>query len=781
MVDVLASEGQVSVHSNEYTLVNDNLYALVNASHTPEWLLALIDNEVAKSIARGFKDYDLLVQSVINAISSLDEAEASYVTLTGFDTLVNGIVASRLEALTAQYDEVYATKTEVTNLIATSEQSSAQSISELTANLNDLTDAKITNVQTAIANASSALAEDITTLAVSIGDNSSQIESVRNTFVTDTSALAEEVTTLSTTLGENEAKVVELAQSIDGIEASWGVETDVNGKVAGIKLINSQDSPSKFTISTDIFEVIDAHTGDILIGTFEDEVIVDATKLNGKPATQVLSDLDSLVVDFNTQNNRDGSAVNTPSSVILDHTAMDNGSVDLTVSWVWSGSEASIDGFAINMYASSESGTYLWDSSRSSETIFQVSANKRSNTFSGLPSNLYYSFQVVAYRKVDADINSGGTIVSNWVSPSSSQNPYQPESSMVITADVAGTVGGTSVSTLLNNLDGLATDFNAQNNRDSSSIIDPIVLANGTAIDHTMNSDGSSDISFEWGWSGTEADIDGFSVWHYQSTSSSPHTFGTSPKLEISYIVPASARSFILRGVAANRYHSFGITAYRKVDKDIQAGGIIASNTITSSRYSENPYRPSPDISFSGNITGTIDGYSSDDVVDNAYSGATFTSSTAGDLAYVDKVTTTYIDDLAVNRLKIAGESAGILRYVESNSPIFPTPGSNPRNVNDQKKILGLSITTPEPAKVLLNVSFQQAYDLSVGAAYTSFSLGEGSSKFFTRGLSAVNDTPSVTTCVDIPSGTTTFYLWWAGGDDVSVINRTITGYVSLR
>lgn len=588
MVDILASGGEVSVQSNEYTLVNDNLYASVNTNQTPEWLLALIDNEVSKSIARGFKDYDLLVQNVINAVNSLDEAEASYITLTGFNTLVDGIVASRLEALTAQYDGVYATKTEVTNLIATSEQASAQNISDLVVSINDSTNAKISNVQTVITNSNSAIAEDIDTL--------------------------------STTLNGNTATVSQMSESIDGIKASWSVSTNINGHVSGIKLIDSEEAPSKFIVSTEVFEVINPSTGEVLIGT-------------------------------------------TPAGHPI------------------------------------------------------VSAN----TLSGVPVNEFTE-----------------------------------------------------------NLENIIIDFNQQNNRDTSPVTSPTVLSNGTTVDHTLNSDGSADISFEWGWFGDEGTFDGFTVFHYQSKVNNTYTFGNDPNNETVHIMPANARSFVLRGVSADSYHYFGVTAYRKVDKDLATNSVINSNTVTP-KSAEFPYRPSQQIAFSGDIIGTIDGSSASAVRDNAYNGATFTNTDAGVLAYYDTVSTVHIENLAVNRLKIADESAGILKYSEASDTIYPTVGSDSKNVNDQKNILELRITTPEPSRVLLNVSFQQHYDLLNGESHTSFSLRQGNSILILRGMGLVNDTPSVATCTDIPAGTTTFYLFWAGSEGSRVSNRIVTGYVSLR
>lgn len=583
MVNIEASDGIVSVQSNEFTLVNDKLYASINVDEAPEWLLALIDNEVIKSIASGMKDYDLLVQDVINAVSALDNASASYVTLTGFNDLVNGIVATRLEALTAQYDGVYATKIELTNLETSTNQAIAQNLSELSAEINSNTNAKITNLQTSM--------------------------------VTSNSALAEDITTLSTVLDGNTASVSELFQSIDGIEASWGIETDVNGNVAGIKLINSLDSPSKFVISTDVFEVRNADTGDLVIGTSPTGVpVVDATAIGGLTAEEVLNDLEGLLVDFENQNNRN-----------------------------------------------------------------------------------------------------------------------------------------------------------------SSAIINPTIQSNGTAIDHTINTDGSADISFEWGWVGNNRDIDGFVVVHYQSNSSSRHTFGANSSEEITYMVPSTARSFILRGVSANAYHTFGVVAYRKVDKDIAVNSTITSNTITPSLSSENPYRPESQVSFSGNIIGTIEGSSASSVKNSAYAGATFTSDNAGNLAYIDKVSTTHIENLAVNRLKIADESAGILKY-SSYSNVLVGNGS-------AMSLASLSVYTPESANCLVQLSLQHDYTISgTGDKGSTVTLFLNGTLLQYRGMGAINDTPCITVGVSLPAGTNTFTASWVGNSsDVKVRSRSLSAYVSLR
>lgn len=163
---------------------------------------------------------------------------------------------------------------------------------------------------------------------------------------------------------------------------------------------------------------------------------------------------------------------------------------------------------------------------------------------------------------------------------------------------IAG-VPATSIATAVAN-------FNGSNDRNASAIVAPTIASDGTAIDHVLQADGSADISFEWAWAGSEGDIDGFLIVVRQSSSAAAYTFGASPAEETAYTIPASKRAFIVFGTAANQYYTFGVQAYRSVDKDINAAGVIKSALVKSSRSDENPYRPSASVAFSGNVTGTI-------------------------------------------------------------------------------------------------------------------------------------------------------------------------------
>lgn len=184
----------------------------------------------------------------------------------------------------------------------------------------------------------------------------------------------------------------------------------------------------------------------------------------------------------------------------------------------------------------------------------------------------------------------------------------------------AGTlVGGVAASTVAS----AATNFNASNDRNAAAVAAPTVAVDGTAVDHSLRDDGSADVSFEWSWAGAEGDIDGFQVFVYQSTSATAYTFGTFVADEVVYEIPAAKRAFILFGVPANTYYTFGVRAYRKVDKDIAASGVILSSLVKATAAGENPYRPSSSVAFAGNVTGTVAGTAASTLVATATTAAT--------------------------------------------------------------------------------------------------------------------------------------------------------------
>lgn len=155
----------------------------------------------------------------------------------------------------------------------------------------------------------------------------------------------------------------------------------------------------------------------------------------------------------------------------------------------------------------------------------------------------------------------------------------------------------------------LATqNFNTRNDRLATPVPAPFVPIDGSSVDHVLNADGSADVSFEWIWTGDESTIDGFEVLVYQGTSSADYAFGTTPTAEIQHLLSGQRRALILQGVAADRWYTFGVRAYRIVDNDVSPTGRMASALVKPTAAGEVPYQPTSQVAFAGNISGTVNG-----------------------------------------------------------------------------------------------------------------------------------------------------------------------------
>lgn len=151
-----------------------------------------------------------------------------------------------------------------------------------------------------------------------------------------------------------------------------------------------------------------------------------------------------------------------------------------------------------------------------------------------------------------------------------------------------------------------AANFNGRNDRNGASIAAPTIAADGTAVDHTINTDGSVDISFEWSWSGSNPDIDYWEIMEVGRTTSDEYVIGSNPSIEQHYYIPAERRVYFARGVASDLYWTYAVRAVRVVDPDINSGGYIYSSWVKPSLAAENPYRPSATVAFAGDISGTV-------------------------------------------------------------------------------------------------------------------------------------------------------------------------------
>ncbi|MCY9159413.1 phage tail protein [Bacillus atrophaeus] len=154
-------------------------------------------------------------------------------------------------------------------------------------------------------------------------------------------------------------------------------------------------------------------------------------------------------------------------------------------------------------------------------------------------------------------------------------------------------------------------NFNQRNDQISTPV-EPPTLSNQQTLSHTVNDNGSVDITVEWGYPDDytidKNNIDGFRIIMYASDSSDQYIFGATMANENSLTVEREKRKAVFTGLSPNKYYTFGVQAYRSVDPNIAADGYIKSDIIISNIESENPYLPSPSVEVKGSLSGKVNG-----------------------------------------------------------------------------------------------------------------------------------------------------------------------------
>lgn len=124
-----------------------------------------------------------------------------------------------------------------------------------------------------------------------IATTDATINEFKQTQATKDSATAEQINTISTKVNDNEAAIKVQAQSINGINAQYTIKTDVNGKVAGIGLVNSGKS-SEFSVAADTFRVSNGSTDIAPFSISGNNIVfngkVNFNNVNGRPSTITL-------------------------------------------------------------------------------------------------------------------------------------------------------------------------------------------------------------------------------------------------------------------------------------------------------------------------------------------------------------------------------------------------------------------------------------------------------------------------------------------------------------
>ena len=430
--------------------------------------------------------------------------------------------------------------------------------------------------------------------------------------------------------------------------------------------------------------------------------------------------------NFNTRNDRKSTTPASPTvptdGTAVDHVINTDGAADISFEWVFTGSGDSydIDGFLVYVRQGATNAAYTFGTTPSEEVVYTIAADRRAFILYGVPADRHYTFGVRAYRIVDQDVSAGGILQSAIVKATASgENPYQPASSVAFSGNVSGTVNNVAGSTLTT----AATNFNARNDRNATAVVAPTVANAAGTIDHTINNDGSADVSFDWSWSGTEADIDGFIVYVHDNGASAPGSQrvidGNANASETVYYVTPQRRAFILYGAAADHYYTFGIQAYRIVDPDISATGVLRSAVAqpapNATETTLGAYRPSANVAFAGNVTGTVNNVAAATLTTNATNGASAWGkfSGVGSTLPSGNVEFNFAGSSskggnATNTDSVAGQTASVVASATSNF----------NNRNDRKN------TTPAAPTILTDGTAVDHVINTDGAADVSFEWG---------------------------------------------------------
>jgi hypothetical protein len=302
-------------------------------------------------------------------------------------------------------------------------------------------------------------------------------------------------------------------------------------------------------------------------------------------------------------------------------------------------------------------------------------------------------------------------------------------------------------------------NFNSRNDRNATAVVAPVVANATGTIDHTQNTDGSVDVSFEWTWGGNEADIDGFIVYDHDNGTTTP----TSQKIlaatadasvQVFYLTP-QRRAFILYGVAANHWYTFGVQAYRIVDQDVDATGSKKSAIVqplsTATETTYGAYRPSANVAFAGDITGTIAGTAASTVVSNAARTADWVKPGQTTIDG-NKI---YTGDAYVDTLQIKGNAVTLPVLVSGGALTVAFPElytSVPMFVTKPLNI-PLSVTVPSSAAFGCILSFYLECDSPAFSSNVAYSQGPHYVEITRNGTVLTTKLATVSQVFDNPDG----------------------------
>lgn len=205
-----------------------------------------------------YVDADLALSTQLTSLTaSVNTNAAAITTESTARATADSALASQITSLTATVNSNTAAITTESTVRADGDSALASQITTLTATVNNNT-AAITTESTVRANGDSALASQITTLTATVNNNTAAITSEATARANADGALSSQINTVSAVANGNTANITTNATAIatvDGkVNATYSLQVDANGNVAGLKL-GANNYSSEFIATADTFGV----------------------------------------------------------------------------------------------------------------------------------------------------------------------------------------------------------------------------------------------------------------------------------------------------------------------------------------------------------------------------------------------------------------------------------------------------------------------------------------------------------------------------------------------
>lgn len=319
-----------------------------------------------------------------------------------------------------------------------------------------------------------------------------------------------------------------------------------------------------------------------------------APKLGGQTVASILANIDTALANTNPGNDSNYTAIAAPTGLSVTHPANSDGSVDITLNWLWSGNPQDIDGFGVLFRAGLTSGFYLLGQAQDGVEVTLPAARKF--IWRGAPATPWYTGGVCAYRRVTPNATYPEGLIISTITQLSA---FQPNAAPNITANV----GGTAATLLATYAAGAYTGTLLYRSIGAPSTLPSPI--NATVVN---NSVGGRDVTLTWGQYNQGTLPADYLVIFYRKGSG---TVTYTDAAIVCNVNTAGSSFFIFPNVLASDAYVAGIAACRATSNGIEIGAIVqpaswsvsagtVNNTATAAPWSVVSSKPSNIAALNG-------------------------------------------------------------------------------------------------------------------------------------------------------------------------------------